>query len=92
MIKLKPVITEKSLSDAKTGNYTFIVNLNLGKEEIKRLIEKTFKVKVRNIRTIRYKSEIRRNYLGRKIKKTGFKKVVVSLSGKDKIDLFEEKK
>ena len=92
MIKIRPIITEKSLSEAKTGNYTFAVDRNLDKEKIRRLIEKIFKVKVQKIRTIMHKSEVKRNYMGRKIRKSGFKKVIVSLSGKDKIDLFEEKK
>lgn len=92
MLKIKPIITEKSLSEAKKGKYTFAVSLSLDKEKIKRLIENIFKVKVKDIRTIRYKKEVKRNYLGRKISKSGFKKAIVSLSGKDKIDLFEEKK
>lgn len=92
MIKIKPVITEKSLSEAKIGNYTFAVDKRFSKEEVKRLIEDVFKVKVKKIRTIMYKSEVKRNYMGRKIRKSGFKKVIISLSGKDKIDLFEDKK
>jgi large subunit ribosomal protein L23 len=92
MIKLKPVITEKSLLEAKKGNYTFAVDKSLRKEEIKKLVEHTFDVKVKRVRTIVYKDEVKRNYLGRKIKKSGFKKVIVSLSGKDKIDIFEQEK
>jgi large subunit ribosomal protein L23 len=92
MIKLRPVITEKSLLEAKRGNYTFKVDLRMTKSEIKRLIEKIFKVKVSKVRTISYKPEVKRNYLGRVIRKSGFKKAIVTLLGKDKIDLFEEKK
>ncbi|BCX14534.1 MAG: 50S ribosomal protein L23 [Patescibacteria group bacterium] len=92
MIKLRPVITEKSLVEAKRGNYTFKVDVKMNKSEIKKLVEKIFKVKVSKIRTINHKPEVKKNYLGRIVRKSAFKKAVVTLSGKDKIDLFEEKK
>jgi len=40
MIKLKPIITEKSLAEAKDGRYTFVVARNLTKPMIRAEVEK----------------------------------------------------
>ena len=48
-----PLVTEKS-SDAKQNNkYTFLVSEKATKTEIKEAIEKIFKVKVEDIRTLK---------------------------------------
>jgi large subunit ribosomal protein L23 len=89
---IKPLLTEKSLDDAKNGKYTFWVDRIWNKHKIAEVISKTFEVTVTSVRTINYKQSIRKNYLGRKRKMTGGKKAIVTLSGKGKIDLFESKK
>ena len=91
-MKLKPVITEKSLSQAKEGYYTFLVNPNLKKPFLKKIIGETFDVDVIEIKTMRSKTLKRKNYQGKIVKKKGQKKVIVTLKEKQKIDLFEEKK
>ena len=48
-IVLKPIISEKSLALSKKGRYTFRVGKNLGKEEVKKAVEKVFNVKVSGI-------------------------------------------
>ena len=47
----KPLISEKSLLDAKLGIYTFIVDKRANKIEIAREIESLFKVNVTSIKT-----------------------------------------
>lgn len=89
---LKPVITEKSLSEAKEGNYTFYVDKRLNKNQIKMLVESTFDVTVTKVRTINVRGESKRNHLGRKKIIKPRKKAIVALGEKDSIDLFEEKK
>ena len=42
----KPVITEKSMSEMADKKYTFIVDVNANKTEIKDAVEEVFKVKV----------------------------------------------
>ena len=91
-MKIKPVITEKSLSDAKEGNYTFLVDRRLNKYQIRQLISDLFGVDVVKVRTSNYKAGVRRNYLGKKVVTKAKKKAVVTLKEKQKIDLFEEKK
>jgi len=90
-MKIVPVITEKSLSDAKDGNYTFIFNPSMTKGQIKALIAKTFGVHVVAVRTVNYKHFIKKTYAGRKVKVAPYKKAVVTLKDKEKIDLFETK-
>ncbi|MFC1710280.1 50S ribosomal protein L23 [Patescibacteria group bacterium] len=91
-MKVKPVITEKSLSDAKEGYYTFLVDKRLTKYQIRKIISDLFGVNVVRVRTLNYKAGEKRNYLGKSIKVKAKKKAIVTLKDKEKIDLFDEKK
>lgn len=91
-MKIQPVLTEKSLGEAKRGNYTFWVEPGLTKHQIKRLVEDVFAVKVTKVRTLNLKKMVKKTLMGRKRVLSARKKAIVTLSGKDKIDLFEEKK
>jgi large subunit ribosomal protein L23 len=89
---LKPLLTEKSMADAKKGNYTFWVDKRMNKHQIKKLIGEMFGVTVVNVRTINLRGEKKKTYRGKiKIIKPR-KKAIVVLKEKEKIDLFEEKK
>jgi len=89
---IEPVITEKTTNLSKEGKYTFRVDKGLSKDGIKELVKKIFGVKVVKVHTLKERGEVRRGMSGRKriIKPT--KKAIVQLAGKDKIDLFEDKK
>lgn len=91
-VLLKPVLTEKSLTEAKIGRYTFLVAKNADKKEIKDAIQKFFSVHVLRIRTNRVKgSRTKRTKAG--IFKTPFvyKKARVVLEKGQTIELFAEK-
>lgn len=90
-LKLKPVLTEKSLKQAKKGLYTFLVDCHVTKNISKLIIEKMFNVHVTSIKSINYKKIVSRNNRGIKQTKKALKKVLVSLKDKEKIDIFEEK-
>ena len=92
MSKLVPIITEKTTNDATNGRYTFLVDKNLNKFQIKQLVEETFGVHVVSVATINMHAEKKRTISGKikKIKPT--KKAMVTLKEKESIDLFEEKK
>ncbi len=91
-MKLKPLITEKTVADAKNGKYTFKVDKNITKHGIKDLIEKAFGVHVVSVRTITIPGEKRKTVQGRKrVVKPG-KKTVITLKDKETIDIFETKK
>lgn len=48
----RPVVTEKSTKAMENNKYTFYVDVKANKAEIKKAIEKQFKVKVGDVRTI----------------------------------------
>ena len=89
--KIKPVLTEKSLKQAKNGLYTFIVDFHLDKNITRTMIEKLFNVHVISIKSMNYRKSEKKNYKGIKQTKKAIKKVIVSLKDKEKIDIFEEK-
>jgi len=90
-MKLQPVLTEKSLQEAKRGNYIFFVDRNLTKPQIEKLVSDVFGVTVSKVRTLNLRRIVKKTITGRKKVIPAQKKAIVTLSGKDKIDLFEEK-
>jgi large subunit ribosomal protein L23 len=88
-IVVRPVITEKSTLLKDAGNqYVFEVQRDANKIEIKKAVEKLFKVKVVAVHVANMEGKKKR--LGRFAgKKPDWKKAVVKLSPKDKITIFE---
>lgn len=91
-MKLIPILTEKSLAAAQNGHYTFWVDRRLNKHKIKKLIGEVFDVSVVKVRTLNVAGEIKKTYQGKIKKVMPRKKAMVTLKGKDKIDIFEGKK
>ncbi|SRR5690606_12872978 len=88
-IILRPVLTEKSYDQLADRKYTFIVDINANKTEIKKAVEEIFGVKVEKVRTIRQKGKLKRQgmYVGRRPER---KKAVVKLTADSKpIEFFE---
>lgn len=84
-----PHITEKTTDLAGEGKYVFEVSSNANKTEIKKAIEKLYKVKVVSVNILNMPSKIRR--VGRTIGHlAGFKKAIVSLQKGHKIDIFAQ--
>ena len=86
---IRPVVTERSteLADDR-GAYTFIVEKNANKIEIKNAVESLFDVKVKNVRTANYRGKWRRvgSAYGQK---ASYKKAVVTLVEGQRIDVYE---
>lgn len=89
-MKLTPVLTEKSLRQAKEGHYTFWVTPSLTKQGVKALVERVFEVKVGRVRTMNFKGGVKKNLRGRTQVIKGAKKAIVTLK-EGKIEIFEEK-
>lgn len=87
-ILIKPVVTEKSTGLLAENKYTFIVDLNANKTEIKKAVEDIFKVKVEKVNTMRVKGKLKRvrQFVGRTPER---KKAIVTLKEGDKIEIFE---
>jgi len=91
-MKLEPILTEKTMNEAKNGNYSFWVDKNINKFQIKKIISDVFGVTVVKVRTVNYKSRKTKTYQGKLKTVKSKKKAIVRLKDKEKIDLFEEKK
>ncbi len=88
-IIVSPVVTEKSTEMLeKQGAYSFVVARDANKLEIMKAVETLFNVKVRDVRTMRYKGKERRvgRYIGRR---ASWKKAIVTLNEGDTIEIFE---
>lgn len=86
----KPLVTEKSTSLNSQGGYIFQVDRQATKGEIKKAVERFFKVKVNRVRTINVAGKSRRALKTRKqIQQADWKKAMVFLKEGGKIDLFE---
>lgn len=87
---IKPIITEQSISNAALGKYTFALDKAVNKNEIKRIIEERFFVKVVAITTSIVKGKRQRRGKKRiEVKLPAWKKAIVTLSKGQKIDLFD---
>ena len=83
---LSPIVTEKSTNLSDQNKIVFKVPDNANKKNLKKNIEKIFKVNVTKINIINKKS---RNKItrGRKVKIMGYKKAIITLQKGQNIDL-----
>lgn len=87
---VRAVISEKSMTDANKGKFTFIVARGASKKAVKDAVEKLFSVHVVSVATSVVKGKtmrvgVRRN----EVVKTSMKKATVLLKSGEKIDAFE---
>jgi large subunit ribosomal protein L23 len=87
-IIIKPLITEKSTHQQQTRNsYAFQVHHEASKYQIKEAVERTYNVKVTDVRTMNRKGKPRR--ARHKMTTTSdWKKAVVVLDENSRIELF----
>ena len=83
---LSPVVTEKSTNLSQQNKITFKVLKKLNKNNIKKNVEKIFKVNVIKINIIN-KQPRRKLVRGKKIKIQGYKKAIITLKKGQNIDL-----
>lgn len=83
----RPVISEKSVGLVEENKYSFWVDTAANKIEIKAAVEKMFKVKVVDVRTMNVEGKMKRvgKYTG---KKADRKKAIVTLKAGDRIEGF----
>lgn len=82
-----PVVSEKSVGMVGDDKYTFWVSTVANKIEIKHAVEKMFKVKVEDVRTLKVKGKEKRQgkYVGMTPNR---KKAIVTLEPGNKIEGF----
>ena len=83
---ISPQITEKATALSEFNKVVFKVRKNVGKNAIKKIVEKIFKVNVTKINTINIKGKTKL-VRGKKSYKPGFKKAILTLKKGQSIDL-----
>ena len=91
-ILVKPIITEKATNDSELNNrYSFVVNNQANKIEIKDAVESAYGVSVEKVRTmnVRPDRKVRYTKAGMVTGKTkAYKKAIVQLAEGETIDLY----
>jgi len=86
---LSPIITEKAGIERQINRYTFKVDPQANKIEIKHAIQKLFKVKVRDVNTVKVHGKVRGWIKGVIGRTPSFKKAYVTLERGQKIEELE---
>ena len=88
-IIIRPHITERSTMDVAEGKYTFVVDKNATKPEIRSAVETLFGVKVVSVNTANFSGKVKR--MGVHVGKTAsWKKAIVKLTEDSKtIEFFD---
>ncbi len=87
----RPIVTEKSNFQSDIlGQYTFEVDRRVNKHQVKQAVETVFNVTVERVRIINVPAKRARRYGRRQVmRKSGWKKALVTLKPGDRIEFFE---
>jgi len=89
---IKPVVSEKATNQSDFQDvYTFLVDTNANKIQIKQAVEEAYDVKVKDVRTMIYAPKVSKKYTkkGLQVGKTNkLKKALVKLVSGESIDIF----
>jgi large subunit ribosomal protein L23 len=89
-VLIKPVVSEKSYGLQDLGVYTFIVQPDATKPEIRDAVEAIFNVKVLKVNTLNRPGKRKRNRRSFTFgKRPDTKRAIVTLAGDDRIEMFE---
>ena len=81
-----PIVTEKSTNLSDQNKVIFKVHAKANKKNLKKNIEKIFKVNVTKVNIINKKSRVKTTR-GKKVRVKGFKKAIITLQKGQNIDL-----
>ena len=88
----EPIITEKATNDSELRNrYSFVVNREANKIQIKDAVEERYNVTVEKVRTQIYGSERKTKYTKKGVQRTKSnikKKAIVDIQDGDSIDFY----
>lgn len=84
----RPYISEKAFALNAEGQYVFLVDDKANKNEIKKAIEKAYKVSITGVNITNAKSKPKK-YKGYANTRSGFKKAVITLKKGSTIDVME---
>ena len=83
---IAPIVTEKSTNLSEQNKIIFRVNSKANKINLKKNIEKIFKVNVTKVNIVNKKARIKITR-GKKVKVKGYKKAIITLKKGQNIDL-----
>jgi large subunit ribosomal protein L23 len=91
----RPLITEKNTMLMERDQYTFEVDPDANKIQIREAVEKTFNVRVKAVNTMNVKRKAKSRIASRRGGRIvghepGWKKAIVTLYPGDRIDIFEQ--
>jgi len=87
---IEPVVSEKSYALMEAGVYTFVVNPEANRIEIRQAVEEIFGVRVAKVNTLNRRGKRKRNRRSFSYgTRADSKRAIVTLAGGDRIDLFE---
>tara|TARA_Y200000002_G_scaffold119185_1_gene97653 strand:+ start:43 stop:333 length:291 start_codon:yes stop_codon:yes gene_type:complete len=88
----EPIITEKATNDSELRNrYSFIVNREANKIQIKNAVQEKYNVTVQKVRTQIYGSERKTKFTKRGVQRTKTnikKKAIIDIQDGDSIDFY----
>jgi large subunit ribosomal protein L23 len=88
----RPLITEKTAyQSSKLNQFSFEVPMSATRTEVKEAVETAFEVTVLKVNTINVAPKVSRRGRSRRlaIRKSAYKKAIVTLSPEDRIPIFE---
>lgn len=89
-IIIRPIVTERSMSETENKKYVFEVEKDANKLQIKRAVEEVFGVKVSDVNTLRVRGKEKRVGSNPKGRTKSWKKAIVKLTEDSKtIEFFE---
>tara|TARA_A100000164_G_scaffold324840_1_gene309540 strand:- start:201 stop:494 length:294 start_codon:yes stop_codon:yes gene_type:complete len=83
---ISPLVTEKSTNLSAQNKIVFKVHSGANKQNLKKNIEKIFKVEVTKVNIINKKTRMKTTR-GKKVRVKGFKKAIITLKKGQNIDL-----
>ncbi|MDR1245507.1 MAG: 50S ribosomal protein L23 [Clostridiales Family XIII bacterium] len=88
-IILKPVISERSMDDARNRKYTFKVAVDANKTEVKHALEEIFGIEIEKVNIMNVKGKVKR--MGKNVGRTAAsRKAIATLTEKSKeIEFFQ---
>ena len=85
----KPILSEKTYAEIANKKYTFVVDKNANKVEIKKAVEEVFGVKVKSVNTVNVDGKLKRQGKTQGYR-SDYKKAYVTLTADSKaIEFFE---
>jgi len=82
---MRPLVSEKTSKLAQFGQYVFLVHKDANKTQVKEAVQKAFKVKVVNVRTMNRPGKLKRRGW-RWVRRSTQKRAIVTLAKGSQLD------